>query len=125
MSRDKIKDCSVEIIKVARRLRAGLYLHLDREAEHLRRLVTLLEYQHRPGKIDPELPADAHKVLQALRCSHEGCHNPPPYWNIAFNQKGLDWRCLDHLPDAKEITFPVSLWGEDYLTTKRPCQLFE
>lgn len=58
--------------------------------------------------------------IHGLRCSLEGCRNPPPFYNVA----GLDirshtiiWRCRDHIPP--EIIFPIGLHGDDYLSTGR------
>lgn len=59
----------------------------------------------------------AERELTALRCSVRGCHNPMPYWNIGFCRATVEWVCRDHIPP--EITFPVSLHGDDWLATGR------
>jgi hypothetical protein len=63
-------------------------------------------------------PAGEH-VLIARRCSIEGCQGGPRLWNIAAGQMNgaAIWRCIAHIPP--DLTYPVSLWGDEWKATGR------
>jgi hypothetical protein len=65
-----------------------------------------------------EAEAGAH-VLVARRCSIEGCQGGPRLWNIAAGHMNgaAIWRCIAHIPP--DITYPVSLWGDEWKATGR------
>jgi hypothetical protein len=59
------------------------------------------------------------EVLVARRCGIEGCQGGPRLWNIAAGQMNgaAIWRCLAHIPP--DLTYPVSLWGDEWKATGR------
>lgn len=71
--------------------------------------------QNRRGaSIDP--PHDP-SALVARRCSITACYGGPILFNIAFQRREIEWRCLAHIP--REITFPVGLFNDEWRATGR------
>lgn len=59
------------------------------------------------------------RVLVARRCGIEGCQGGPRLWNVAAGQMNgaAIWRCIAHIPP--DLTYPVSLWGDEWKATGR------
>lgn len=52
------------------------------------------------------------EYLRCVECQALGIASSLPLWNL-----GGRWLCLRHIPP--DVTFPIGLWGDDWLATGR------
>ncbi len=92
---------------------------LGREViEEIRKDLDLLEYLTKkrfPSSVPKYNDSKYNASFTKLVCSV--CEAGLPLWNISRETGGTEWVCLKHIP--KEITFPISLFGEEYLKSGR------
>lgn len=92
--------------------------NVRKRLKELETIYQLLTYYSTPNlRQEWTPPAAKADEIVARRCSVEGCQGGPKLWNVARPNKPDNWRCLQHIP--KDITFPISLWGEDWKAVKK------